>query len=85
MNHQNKRNEDPQNPLENHHHLQHQKTLSISMKTYFKPKTQILENSKSLAYEVDKIRNSKVSQMNSKLKSLKSWMMLKRYITYSNN
>ena len=31
----------------------------------------VLENSKSLAYKANKIRNSKVSWMNSKLKSLK--------------
>ena len=79
------KNRRPQNPPENHHHLQHQRTLSISTMTYFKLKTQVLENSKSLAYKADKIKNSKVSQMNSKLKSLKSWTMLKRYITYSKN
>ena len=53
--------------------------------TYSKLKTNPLENSKSLAHAVFKMRNSKVSRMNSKLKSLKNWMTLKRFITYSKN
>ena len=84
-NHQNKRNEDPQNPLENHHYPHYQRPLSTLTMTYSKPKTKVLKNSKSLAYKADKIRNSKVSQMNSKLKSLKNWTMLKKFITYVKN
>ena len=42
--------------------------------TYFKLKTQVLENSKLLAYKTDKTRNSNLLQMNSKLKSLKNWV-----------
>ena len=51
----------------------------------FQTENAILENSKSLAYKAGKIRNSKASRMNSKLKSLKNWMMLMKYITYSKN
>ena len=61
------------------------KTISILTMTYFKPKTQVLENSKSLAYKADKIKNLKATQTNSKLKSLRSWTTLKRYVTYSKN
>ena len=73
----------PQNSLESHLHCQ--RTLSILMMKYSKPKTKALKNSKSLVYKADKIRNSKASRMNSKLKFLKNWMTLKRYITYSKN
>ena len=50
-----------------------------------KPITKALKNSKSLAYKADKTRISKVSRMNSKLKSLKNWMMLKKYVAYFKN
>ena len=42
--------------------------------TYFKLKTQVLENSKSLVYKADKTRNSNLLQMKSKLQSLKNWI-----------
>ena len=71
----------PPNLLENHHYFQHQSTNSTWTMTYSKPKTKALKNSKSLAYKAEKIRNSKATQMNSKLKSLKSWTTLKKYIT----
>ena len=77
----NKRNEDPQCPLESHLHLQ--RSLAILMMKYSKPKTKALKNSKSLAYKAGKIRNSKATRMNSKLKALKSSTTLKRYIIYS--
>ena len=48
-------------------------------------KSKALKNSKSSGYKAGKIRNSKATQINSKLKSLKNWTMLKRYITYSKN
>ena len=80
-----KKHEELQNLLEKHHYLQHQRTISISMMTYSKLKTKTLKNSKSFAYKAGEIRNSKATQTNSKLKSLKSWTTLKRYITYSKN
>ena len=46
---------------------------------------QSLEKFKKVAYKARKIRNSKATQTNSKLKSLRSWTTLKRYITYSKN
>ena len=60
---------DLQNPPENHQYLHHQTTISISTMTCFKPKTQVLENSKSLVYKADKIKTSNLLQMNSKLRS----------------
>ena len=42
--------------------------------TYFKLKTQVLENSKLLVYKTDKTRNSNLLQMKSKLRSLKNWI-----------
>ena len=51
----------------------------------FQTGNQSLEKFKILAYKAGKIRNSKATQTNSKLKSLRSWMTLKRYITYSKN
>ena len=49
----NAKNTNHQNPPEIHCHLQYQKTFSISMMTYSKPKTKVLKNSKSLAYKAD--------------------------------
>ena len=48
-----------QNPLENHHYIHYQRTLSILTMTYSKPKTKTLKISKSLAYKADKIKIQK--------------------------
>ena len=61
--------QNPQNPLENHHYLHHQRTFSILTMTYSKQKTKALRNSKLLMYEACKIKNSNLSQMNSKSRS----------------
>ena len=75
--------EGSQNLLENHHYLRHQNTNSTSTMTYSKQRIKALKNSKLSVYKADKIKNSKATRMNSKLKSLKNWTMLKRYTTYS--
>ena len=77
--------EDHQNPLESHHYLRHQNTNSTSTMTYSKQRIKTLKNSKLSVYKAGKIRNSKATQTNSKLKSLKNWMTLKRYTTFSKN
>ena len=74
-----------QNPLGHHHYLRHQNKNSTSTMTYSKQRIKALKNSKLSVYKAVKIKNSKATRMNSKLKSLKNWTMLKRYTTFSKN
>ena len=49
----------------------------------FQTENTSLGNFKIISVQSRKIRNSRATQTNSKLKSLKNWTMLKRSITYS--